>query len=48
MRMLNVMSAAALALWSATAAQSAEPVKIRMSWVAPVTNWGSIILEGLK
>lgn len=45
MRMLNVTSAAALALWSATAAQSAEPVKIRMSWVAPVTNWGSIILE---
>jgi hypothetical protein len=45
MRMLNVMSAAALALWSATAAQSAEPVKIRMSWVAPVTNRGSIILE---
>ena len=38
MRMLNVTSAAALALWSATATQSAEPVKIRMSWVAPVTR----------
>ena len=24
---------------------SAEPVKIRMSWVAPVANWASIILE---
>jgi NitT/TauT family transport system substrate-binding protein len=24
---------------------NAEPVKIRMSWVAPVANWGSIILE---
>ena len=23
----------------------AEPVKIRMSWVAPVANWASIILE---
>ena len=45
MRTLNVTSAAALALWSATVAQSAEPVKIRMSWVAPVTNWGSIIPE---
>jgi hypothetical protein len=45
MRMLNVTSAAALALWSATAAQGAEPVKIRMSSVAPVTNWGSIIPE---
>jgi sulfonate transport system substrate-binding protein len=26
-------------------AKSAEPVKIRMSWVAPVANWASIILE---
>ncbi|HEY1542591.1 MAG TPA: ABC transporter substrate-binding protein, partial [Xanthobacteraceae bacterium] len=24
---------------------SAEPVKIRMSWVAPLANWGSIIME---
>ena len=22
---------------------SAEPVKIRMSWVAPVSNWASIV-----
>ncbi len=35
----------ALGLLSATAARSAEPVKIRMSWVAPVANWASIILE---
>ena len=28
-----------------TAAQSADPVKIRLSWVAPVTNWASIMLE---
>ena len=26
-------------------ANSAEPVKIRMSWVAPVANWASIVLE---
>ena len=26
-------------------AQAAEPVKIRMSWVAPVANWASIVLE---
>ena len=26
-------------------ANSAEPIKIRMSWVAPVANWASIILE---
>src|SRR5262249_10811136 len=38
-------SIAAAALFGAGAAQSAEPVKIRLSWVAPVTNWASIILE---
>src|SRR5262250_2880659 len=38
-------SVAAAALLSAGAAQAAEPVKIRLSWVAPVTNWASIILE---
>lgn len=35
----------ALGLFSAGHASSAEPVKIRMSWVAPLANWGSIILE---
>jgi sulfonate transport system substrate-binding protein len=33
----------ALALTGATAAQT--PVKIRVSWVAPVSNWASILLE---
>lgn len=28
-----------------TPALAAEPVKIRMSWVAPVSNWASIVLE---
>ena len=28
-----------------SSANSAEPVKIRMSWVAPVANWASIVLE---
>src|SRR5262249_8978756 len=27
------------------AAHAAEPLKIRASWVAPVTNWASIWLE---
>jgi sulfonate transport system substrate-binding protein len=45
MRMLNLLSVALLAAWSVTAAECAESVKIRMSWVAPVTNWGSIVLE---
>ena len=36
---------AAAALIGTSAAHCAEPVKIRLSWVAPVTNWASIILE---
>src|SRR6185312_6293912 len=34
-----------LALLAASAAHAAEPVKIRMSWVAPLANWASIIME---
>ena len=47
MRMLKLMLAgvAAATLLGATAAQCADPVKIRISWVAPVTNWASIMLE---
>ena len=36
---------AAAALLGAGPAQSADPVKIRMAWVAPVSNWASIVLE---
>ena len=45
MRLTRWMLAAlcALALSSAAAAQS--PVKIRVAWVAPLANWGSILLE---
>src|SRR5713226_9077539 len=32
-------------LLCAGAAQGAEPVKIRVSWIAPITNWASILLE---
>jgi sulfonate transport system substrate-binding protein len=47
MRLLNLMfaSAAAAALFGASAAQGADPVRIRASWVAPVSNWASILLE---
>ena len=46
MRALNMTIAAGIfALAGATAAQSADPIKIRLSWVAPVTNWASIMLE---
>jgi len=34
-----------LGLAGLSPANSAEPVKIRMSWVAPVANWASIVLE---
>ena len=36
---------AASAALGAGPAQSADPVKIRMSWVAPVSNWASMLLE---
>jgi ABC-type nitrate/sulfonate/bicarbonate transport system substrate-binding protein len=44
MRFLKLALAGACALGLATAA-NAEPVKIRMSWVAPVANLASMILE---
>jgi NitT/TauT family transport system substrate-binding protein len=47
MRVLKVLlpTLAAIALLGTSAAQSADPVKIRASWVAPVSNWASILLE---
>jgi len=44
MRSLKFALAAVAAVISLGAAR-AEPVKIRMAWVAPVSNWASIILE---
>jgi sulfonate transport system substrate-binding protein len=44
MRLLKLALAGVCAL-GLTAAAKAEPVKIRMSWVAPVANWASILLE---
>src|SRR5215472_8080209 len=37
--------ACAFGLVGLTPATAAEPIKIRMSWVAPVANWASIVLE---
>ncbi len=47
MRVLKVLlpTLAAVALLGTSTAQSADPVKIRASWVAPVSNWASILLE---
>src|SRR6266852_1380358 len=35
---------AAVALYAGTA-HSAEPVKIRVSWIAPITNWAPMLPE---
>ena len=43
-RRLAMVFAAAMSL-HAGAAWSAEPVKIRVSWIAPISNWGSLLLE---
>ena len=47
MRSLKAMlaSLAMVTALGAGVAQAADPVKIRLSWVAPVSNWGSILLE---
>jgi len=42
---LKLALAGVCALGLTAAAARAEPVKIRMSWVAPVANWASILLE---
>src|ERR1700693_248624 len=44
MRAMNFALASLCAIGFAGAA-NAEPIKIRNSWVSPVTNWGSILLE---
>jgi NitT/TauT family transport system substrate-binding protein len=41
----TVLGAVALALFAVSPASAQEPVKIRVSWVAPVSNWASILLE---
>jgi NitT/TauT family transport system substrate-binding protein len=35
----------AFGLFGFGSANAADPVKIRISWVAPIANWGSIVLE---
>lgn len=45
MRLLKFALAGVCVLGLAGTTYSAEPVKIRMSWVAPVSNWASIVLE---
>jgi len=45
MRALKCVLAALVVTLGAGAAAHAEPVKIRLSWVAPIANIGSIIME---
>ena len=46
MRSLKFIMAGAVALGLLSApAANAEPVKIRLSWIVPVSNWGSLLLE---
>ncbi|MET0632628.1 MAG: ABC transporter substrate-binding protein [Xanthobacteraceae bacterium] len=45
MRLLKFLLPAVAAAAVSTAAHGADPVKIRASWVAPVSNWASILLE---
>jgi sulfonate transport system substrate-binding protein len=40
-----LLSCLAAVLFGTNVAYSADPVKIRASWVAPVSNWASILLE---
>jgi NitT/TauT family transport system substrate-binding protein len=43
-RLLLMIFAVAMSFY-AGAAWSADPVKIRVSWIAPLSNWGSLLLE---
>lgn len=45
MRLVKLLLAAAFALGAAHSASAQAPVKIRAAWVAPVSNWASILLE---
>jgi ABC-type nitrate/sulfonate/bicarbonate transport system substrate-binding protein len=41
----TMLTACVLAVSIGVASAQQQPVKIRMSWVAPVSNWASIVLE---
>jgi NitT/TauT family transport system substrate-binding protein len=45
MRLMKWTMALAFAALIAAPACAQQPVKIRLSWTAPVSNWGSILLE---
>ena len=45
LKSMLAVAAAVLFAFGAGAAQSAEPVKIRVAWAVPVANWASIMFE---
>jgi sulfonate transport system substrate-binding protein len=45
MWLLRIALAGLTAAAIGSVAGAAEPVKIRFSWTAPVSNWGSLLLE---
>jgi sulfonate transport system substrate-binding protein len=45
MRQISLKLAVALAVLTAAGTAQAEPVKIRVAWIAPITNWASLLLE---
>src|SRR5207248_2478300 len=44
-RVKQLLSSFAVMLLVCGTANAAEPVKIRVSWIAPITNWASLLLE---
>lgn len=47
MRISKLLQAAVVAAFSflASPASAQQPVKIRVAWIAPVSNWGSLLME---
>ena len=42
--LLPAILVAVTLLWAATASAQ-QPVRIRVAWIAPVSNWASLLLE---
>jgi sulfonate transport system substrate-binding protein len=45
MRILRFVLLGVFAVLAPCSGATAEPVRIRLAWIAPATNWGSILLE---
>lgn len=45
MKVLHRWIFTALAVFALCRVANAEPVRIRLAWIAPISNWGSLLLE---